>query len=71
MNETDTHGETPLHKAAYWNSLQAVRILLQNGADVELKDKHGDQPIHKAAKKGNNEYVDVPCKEHSLDKILP
>ena len=60
VNEKNTTGQTPLHYAALRNNTEAVRILLQNGADVELKDKHGDQPIHKAAKKGNNEYVYVP-----------
>ena len=60
VNETNTTGQTPLHYAALWNDLKAVRLLLKNGADVELQDKDGVQPIFNAADHGNNEYVDVP-----------
>ena len=60
VNEKNTTGWTPLHCAALGNHPEAVRLLLKNGADVELKDKVGYQPIHYAALEGNNEYVDVP-----------
>ena len=60
VNEQDDYGRNPLFYAALWNNLEAVRLLLKNGADVELQDKGGDQPIFKAAEEGNNEYVDVP-----------
>ena len=66
MNEQDADLSTPLHKAALWNNLEAVRILVKNGADVELQDRDGNQPIHNAALQGNNinEYVDVPRNIH-------
>ena len=61
VNEQENDsGRTPLSYAAQSNNLETVRLLLKNGADVELKDKVGDQPIHYAAWRGNNEYVDVP-----------
>ena len=60
VNEQDSLGNTPLHKAALRNHLEAVRLLLKNGADVELQVRWGDQPIHEAASRGNNQYVDVP-----------
>ena len=60
VNEQNDDGQTPLHCAALRNHPEAVRLLLKNGADVELQDKDGDQPIFNAAAQGNNEYVDVP-----------
>ena len=60
LNKQDDIGRTPLYYAALRNHLEAVRLLLKNGADVELQDKGGDQPIFKAARDGKNEYVDVP-----------
>ena len=50
---------TPLHYAAVRNHPEAVNILLESNADVEMKDCEGNQPIHLAAWKDNNEYVDV------------
>ena len=61
VNERDeVFRRTPLNYAAYYNNPEVVRLLLKNGADVELQDRLGDQPIHSAASRGNNEYVDVP-----------
>ena len=34
-----------------------MRILLENNADMEIKDKLGNQPIHVAADGGHYEYV--------------
>ena len=59
VNEQDDYGRNPLFYAALCNNLKAVRLLLKNGADVELQDRFGNQPIH-YAENGNNEYVDVP-----------
>ena len=55
VNEQGSFGQTPLHIAALRNHLEAVRLLLKNGADVELQNIGGDQPIHNAAEEGNNE----------------
>lgn len=61
MNIRDVRGWTPLHVAAYLGHTAAVKVLLENNADMELKDKQGNQPIHLAAKKGNIEYVNLLC----------
>lgn len=48
---------TSLIIAAYRNHVTAVRILLENNADMEVKDTLGNQPIHVAADSGSFEYV--------------
>jgi ankyrin repeat protein len=39
-----TRGETPLHRAAAFASEEAVRFLLDAGADKTLRDANGDSP---------------------------
>lgn len=50
---------TPLTIAAYRNHVIAVRILLENNANMQIKDKLGNQPIHVAADGGSCEYVNA------------
>lgn len=41
INECDPHGTTPLIHAAVSGSLEKVNILLEAGADPDIKDSHG------------------------------
>ncbi|MEM7361765.1 MAG: ankyrin repeat domain-containing protein [Bacteroidota bacterium] len=41
---------TPLHTAAYYHKIAFIRILTQNGADVNAPDTYGFTPLHRAAK---------------------
>lgn len=45
MRDCRTKGETPLHRAALFGSVETVRLLLDAGADVEAKDMNGDTPL--------------------------
>ena len=58
----DKNQKTPLHWAAERNNTTAVRILLENSANMHLKDKFGDQPIHLAALFGRYKYGYLPCR---------
>jgi TonB family protein len=46
----------PILKAAQFNRLQVVKILVENGADVDFVDKFGNTPLMIASQKG---YVDL------------
>ena len=40
-----TRGETPLHRAAAYGSVEIIRLLLDAGADRSAKDAHGESPL--------------------------
>lgn len=41
LSAIDGKGQTPLHKAAVWNNLYALRLLLSLGANTSVRDKSG------------------------------
>ena len=57
INRRNYNGETPLHWACLRGSLKIVRILLQNGADINAKDKDFNTPLHFAAEGGKKSIV--------------
>jgi hypothetical protein len=52
----DEYGRTPLHFAAMIGHVEIARLLLQNGAEVNVKSKYGTTPLHSAAFQG---HVDI------------
>lgn len=46
INRRDLRSKTALHEAAYYNSLECAKLLVQNGADIEAKDEDGRTPLH-------------------------
>ena len=45
MNRQDVVKETPLHLATQNNKTEAVRLLLDNGADINLKNSDNKTPL--------------------------
>nr|XP_022342890.1 E3 ubiquitin-protein ligase MIB2-like isoform X2 [Crassostrea virginica] len=48
VNAKNEQGLTPLHLAAHEGYDKMVKILVENGADVNLQDNDGDIPLHLA-----------------------
>lgn len=42
-------GDTPLHDAVRWDDVEAIQILLDNGADIRVGNKYKETPLHYAA----------------------
>jgi len=50
VNVTDKNWQTPLHYAAWANSVESARLLLERGADVRAVERTDDlEPLHLAA----------------------
>ncbi len=41
-------GDKPLHSASLWDHGEIVKMLLSNGAEVDVKNHYGQQPLHYA-----------------------
>ena len=53
INHSDKNGLTSLHYAAFDASVEEVKELVKNDADISTKDRFGDFPIVYAAASGN------------------
>jgi ankyrin repeat protein len=45
MRDCRTRGETPLHRAAAFASLESIQLLLAAGARLDARDVNGDSPL--------------------------
>jgi ankyrin repeat protein len=56
-NQRGIFGNTPLTVAVVWGDLDAARILLDAGAEVNAKVEDGQTPLHFAVEFGNLDIV--------------
>jgi len=57
VHSEDVGGNTALHLAAAWGDLEAVRVLIEHGADVNRTDHDRCTPLWEADMRGNLELV--------------
>jgi ankyrin repeat protein len=53
------NGYTPLHDAVMANNAAAAKILLQYGANKNIKGKDGLTPLEKAIKENKSELIKI------------
>ncbi|RUS88176.1 hypothetical protein EGW08_004073 [Elysia chlorotica] len=59
VNQVNHVGLTALHHGVLSNNLDAVKLLLCNGADVDAQDVHGFSPLHTAAACGYTQIASL------------
>ena len=57
VNQRGIGGSTPLYVAAIWGDLEAVRLLIEAGANVNARNEDGETALHWAASDGNRELA--------------
>jgi len=57
----EVSGATCLSIAAYNGHLDICRLLIEKGAQLEVKSTEGSTPLHEAAEQGNIEIVRLLC----------
>ena len=55
--DVSIHGTTLLHLASKTGNLYLIRLLIQEGGDVNAKNEYGDTPLHWAMARGGNYKV--------------
>lgn len=65
--QNPTDGRTPLIAAAVHGDADVAKLLLQRGADVNLKDKQGDTALFRAIEMRNEEVALVILDQPKLD----
>src|SRR6266545_2358708 len=59
VNSSDYDKNTPLHLAAIHDHVEAVKFLLENGANIDAQNSSDMTPLHLAAKQGFINVVTV------------
>lgn len=57
INDIDDIGLTLLHWASFNGSIKCINVLVDQGANVNIKDIHGRIPLHEAMSKDNKDAV--------------
>ena len=65
--DTTVFGTTLLHSASKSGNTELVRLLIQEGADVNAQDEDGESPLHGAMARSDNYNVARTLIEHGAD----
>ena len=63
IKKTDGTGNTPLHYAAEWKLDKAVSVLLEKGANPNVRNANGETPIFNAIKTDSTSTIDLLMKK--------
>ena len=58
-NAEAQYGFTPLHVCAKFNGVEATKVLIKHGANINARDCKQKTPLHVAARRGNVAFIKV------------
>jgi ankyrin repeat protein len=59
INQGARDAATPMHNAAMWNRVHAIRLFASLGGNVNAQNQNGDTPLYLAAREGHSEALSV------------
>ena len=65
INKADNYGQTPLYNASNYGHLRSVKLLLNNGAEIDKAKFDGVTPLMGASWKGHLDVVNVLIKTNA------
>lgn len=63
------YGESPLHIVAIWGDVDSARVLIEEGATIDVPGEHGCTALHEAAMQGHVEVVKLLLEEGADPKL--
>jgi ankyrin repeat protein len=72
LSHADADGNTCLHKlASQWDRVEAVKFLLERGANVAIKNLKGNTPLHEAANgRYRSTYIPPEKAQREFDRMM-
>ncbi|RUO41971.1 hypothetical protein CWE22_07460 [Pseudidiomarina aestuarii] len=58
INQQDERGDSALHMAGFYGSLERIKFLVEQGADINLRDKQGNTVLMTAKKREQKDIVE-------------
>lgn len=69
INTTDIYGQTPLYLACKYGHINTVKILIENDADINIKDGNDTSPLFIAYANGQIDIADLLIKNGAIDNV--
>ena len=68
MNAQDNKGNTPLHYCVAYNNATVMKVLLEKGASLDIKNNKGLDPVHFALDRNKAAAANIMRNFHDNDK---
>ncbi|KAI9144845.1 ankyrin repeat-containing domain protein [Paraphysoderma sedebokerense] len=68
INETNNTGNTALHWCCLNGQIETAELLIENGADITIKNDAGRTALYEAEQGGHSKIVDMILKNMSVDE---